>query len=111
MEKVRIYTRLLRVGQVIAGPAVDENGLLLIGGGTEVNEKNLYLLKMSGIESVEVKGDNYFKWQLYQSPEQKQKSVKEKFSTHKNRYMKVIEKALIDKIEAKKEEAMEGESE
>jgi len=108
-EKIKVYTRLLRTGQTLVSPAIDKNGLLLAGEGTTINEKNLYLLKSSGIEVVEVEKTKAFKWQVWQPEAEKKRAIKEKVGRHKSRYMRILEKALLDKMNENKN--IEGDKE
>lgn len=99
MEKIKVCTSLLRQGQVVVSPVFDENGLLVMGEGTEINDKNLYLLKSIGIRSVEIeKNDSVFKWQLWQEPAERIEETKKRFAGKSDKYMDLIKNAIIERL-------------
>ena len=97
-EKVRVYTKLLRTGQVVAAPVFDENGLLLVGEGSEITEKNLQLLRIAEIESVEVENIDVFPWQRYIPPAERVREIKIRSGTRSSRFMDIVARAITDKI-------------
>ncbi len=96
MGNIKVYTNLLRIDQVIASPVFDENGLLLAGEGTRISENNLYLLKSSGPEYVDIIEDNFFKWQKWMEKDERVENIIKRASFfHKDKYVQSIKNALV----------------
>lgn len=103
MAKIKVYTNLLRTDQTIASPVFDENGLLLAGEGTKINENNLYLLKSGAPEYVEIVEENLFKWQKWLKREERIESIVKRASLfRKDKYVQIIKNALIQFEKEKK---------
>ncbi len=102
MASVKVRASLLRVGQTVSRPVFDDNGLLLVGEGSEVDERILSLLRAAGIRWVEVEnGGSVFPWQIWRDPPELKKESSRRFGNAGDRYTKAIERAIathLDKI-------------
>lgn len=102
VEKVRIYSSLLRTGQITAEAVTDENGLLLVGEGTEITERHISLIRASEIKSILVERYNTFSWQEWVTPQERISLIKQRFKdAESSDFMKAVESALIKKITEK----------
>ncbi|MFO7736339.1 MAG: hypothetical protein R6W70_09035 [bacterium] len=101
-EKMKALVSLLRPGQQITEPVFDENGLLLAGEGSELNERNLYLLKESNVKVVSILKENSFPWQCWKEPSERLKELEKKFSSkEKDKNMKIIKNAIKKRLTEK----------
>ncbi len=99
MEKIKVCTSLLRIGQIVVSPVFDENGLLVMGEGTVINDKNLYLLKSVGIRSVEIEdNESVFKWQIWREAAERIEETKTRFTGKSDKYMDIIRNAIIERL-------------
>lgn len=53
----KILTEKLSPGMILGADVRDRSGRLLLGSGTELNVRNLYILKTWGVIEVEIAGD------------------------------------------------------
>lgn len=56
-------------GMVLANPVTDRRGRLLIPGGQEITEKHVNALKMWGVVSIDIEGDEVAEVSVAISPE------------------------------------------
>ena len=100
MAEVKVRASLLRDGQKIIRPVFDDNMLLLVGEGSEVDERIRSLLRVAEIRWVSVEDNGkLFPWQIFKDREKQTIEVKTRFKTVKDRYTKTIERALLNHIE------------
>lgn len=51
-----LNTNDLKVGMVLAQPAMNKNGTVILGGGSALTEKHINLFKAWGVSEVDIKG-------------------------------------------------------